>query len=362
MKNKKWLVGGVVAGAFASVAAMYKATSEFAKDMLYRNEIDRTDLDVLDVEEMQLKNEEGMVLYGYLIKHNHADKTLIMLHEIKENASSLIECAQHFEKMLPETNIVLLDSESHGMSDGYLRSFGEKDAKNSILWNRFLLKKLGSQQHFILYGKNLGANAILRASATHELQNVSAIVSDGACDNVSHYLTDLLFKKYKINSKFAAPILRRVIKQETGIDAESLKFSAKNLAALIKLVDSKEINGGVAKEVFEKAVFSDDLDPVKYVADNNMSTKADSGQLLEVVKKAIEANPKAVEDVKNNTIPTIFIHSKNEKNVNFNRVFDLYNNNASDASLFPIKENHFYEMNQDESYSNLLKDFLAKHI
>ena len=87
--------------------------------------------------------------------------------------------------------------------------------------------------------------------------------------------------------------------KETGIDAESLKFSAKNLAALIKLVDSKEINGGVAKEVFEKAVFSDDLDPVKYVADNNMTTKADSGQLLEVVKKAIEANPKAVEDVKN---------------------------------------------------------------
>ncbi len=87
--------------------------------------------------------------------------------------------------------------------------------------------------------------------------------------------------------------------KETGIDAESLKFSSKNLAALIKLVDSKEINGGVAKEVFEKAVFSDDLDPVKYVADNNLSTKADSGQLLEVVKKAIEANPKAVEDVKN---------------------------------------------------------------
>ncbi len=87
--------------------------------------------------------------------------------------------------------------------------------------------------------------------------------------------------------------------KETGIDAESLKFSSKNLAALIKLVDSKEINGGVAKEVFEKAVFSDNLDPVKYVADNNLSTKADSGQLLEVVKKAIEANPKAVEDVKN---------------------------------------------------------------
>lgn len=87
--------------------------------------------------------------------------------------------------------------------------------------------------------------------------------------------------------------------KDKNIDAESLRFSAKNLAALIKLVDSKEINGGVAKEVFEKAVFLDDMDPVKYVADNNMSTKADSGELLSVVKKAIEANPKAVEDIRN---------------------------------------------------------------
>ena len=195
--------------------------------------------------------------------------------------------------MLPETNIVLLDLESHGMSDGYLRSFGEKDANNLILWNRFLLKKLGSNQKFIIYGKNLGANAMLHASALGQLQNVKVLVSDGACDRVSHYLTDLLFKKYKINSKFALPILRRVIKQESGLDI-------------------KKLNG--------------------------------------------------VEDVKNNTIPTIFIHSKNEKNVNFKRVFDLYNNNASEASLFPVKEDHFYEMNQDDSYSNILKDFITKYI
>ena len=85
--------------------------------------------------------------------------------------------------------------------------------------------------------------------------------------------------------------------KETGTDADDLKFSAENLAKLVKLVDSKEINNAVAKEVFEKAVFSDDLDPVKYVADNNLSTKADSGELEAAVKKAVEANPKAVQDV-----------------------------------------------------------------
>ncbi|MBQ1326759.1 MAG: Asp-tRNA(Asn)/Glu-tRNA(Gln) amidotransferase subunit GatB [Eubacterium sp.] len=85
--------------------------------------------------------------------------------------------------------------------------------------------------------------------------------------------------------------------KETQTDADKLSFSAANLAKLIKLVDSKEINGKVAKEVFE-LVFKEDVDPEVYVKENNLSTKADAGELEAVVVKAIEANPKAVEDIR----------------------------------------------------------------
>ncbi|SEG37451.1 aspartyl/glutamyl-tRNA(Asn/Gln) amidotransferase subunit B [Eubacterium ruminantium] len=85
--------------------------------------------------------------------------------------------------------------------------------------------------------------------------------------------------------------------KENSVDAADLSFSAENLVKLIKLNDSKEINNAVAKEVFEK-VFSENIDPEAYVKDNNLSTKTDSGELLQVVMKAIEANPKAVEDYK----------------------------------------------------------------
>lgn len=85
--------------------------------------------------------------------------------------------------------------------------------------------------------------------------------------------------------------------KETQTDADKLSFSAANLAKLIKLVDSKEINGKVAKEVFE-LVFKEDIDPEVYVKENNLSTKADAGELEAVVVKAIEANPKAVEDIR----------------------------------------------------------------
>ncbi|MDE5873476.1 MAG: Asp-tRNA(Asn)/Glu-tRNA(Gln) amidotransferase subunit GatB, partial [Lachnospiraceae bacterium] len=55
--------------------------------------------------------------------------------------------------------------------------------------------------------------------------------------------------------------------KEHDLDADDLKFSAKNLAALIALVEAKTINGTVAKEVFEK-IFTDDIDPEKYVEEN----------------------------------------------------------------------------------------------
>ena len=85
--------------------------------------------------------------------------------------------------------------------------------------------------------------------------------------------------------------------KETQTDADKLSFSAANLAKLIKLVDSKEINGKVDKEVFE-LVFKEDIDPEVYFKENNLSTKADAGELEAVVEKAIEANPKAVEDIR----------------------------------------------------------------
>ena len=87
--------------------------------------------------------------------------------------------------------------------------------------------------------------------------------------------------------------------KETGTDATKLAFSGENLAELIALVDAKEINGAVAKEVFEKAVFSDNLSPAQYVKDHDLSTRADDGVLSAVVEQAIAANPKAVEDIRN---------------------------------------------------------------
>ena len=89
----------------------------------------------------------------------------------------------------------------------------------------------------------------------------------------------------------------RILK-EKEMDADEITFSAENLAKLIKLTDSQAINSSVAKEVFEK-VFTDDIDPDKYVEEHGLKTVNDEGALRETVERVIAANPKSVEDYHN---------------------------------------------------------------
>ena len=68
-----------------------------------------------------------------------------------------------------------------------------------------------------------------------------------------------------------------------------------------------------------------------------------------------------VDALKNNTIPTVFVHSKNDKDSMFDMVFALYNSNSSEKFLFPIRENYLYEMNQNTEYFHSFKEFLKNH-
>ncbi len=83
--------------------------------------------------------------------------------------------------------------------------------------------------------------------------------------------------------------------KEKNMDAEDIRFSPEHLAKLISMVDSKAINGSVAKEVFEK-MFEEDIAPEKYVEEKGLGTVNDEGALRAVIEKVIAENPQSVED------------------------------------------------------------------
>lgn len=84
---------------------------------------------------------------------------------------------------------------------------------------------------------------------------------------------------------------------ETGTLAEELEIEPKKIADIIKLVSDGKINRSVAKEVFE-AVFKKNVDPEKYIEENNLAMVDDTALVEETVAKVITDNPKSIEDLK----------------------------------------------------------------
>ena len=100
----------------------------------------------------------------------------------------------------------------------------------------------------------------------------------------------------KVSNWLMVETMRLLKEQE--MDAEELCFEAKHLAALIEMVEKKEINQTVAKEVFEH-IFMENVDPVSYVNEHGLKTVTDEGALRSTVEAVIAANPQSVEDFKN---------------------------------------------------------------
>ena len=86
--------------------------------------------------------------------------------------------------------------------------------------------------------------------------------------------------------------------KENSMDPEDISFSPEHLAAIIEMVDKKEINGSVAKEVFE-LVFKEDIDPRAYVEEKGLKTVNDEGALRSTIEEVVKNNPQSVEDYHN---------------------------------------------------------------
>ncbi len=109
--------------------------------------------------------------------------------------------------------------------------------------------------------------------------------------------TTAICKKPKKVSNWLMVETMRLLK-EKAMEPEDIRFSPKNLAALIELTDGGTINSTVAKEVFEE-IFEKDIDPEKNVEEKGLKTVNDEGALRSTIEQIIADNPQSVEDYHN---------------------------------------------------------------
>jgi aspartyl-tRNA(Asn)/glutamyl-tRNA(Gln) amidotransferase subunit B len=84
---------------------------------------------------------------------------------------------------------------------------------------------------------------------------------------------------------------------EHKLGAMDTKVTAENFAELVKLIGGNKVSQLSAKDVFVK-MFETGEDPSNLLDQMGLAQVSDEGQIAEIVKKVIAANPKAVEDVK----------------------------------------------------------------
>ncbi len=106
---------------------------------------------------------------------------------------------------------------------------------------------------------------------------------------------ELCGKPKKVSNWIMGEMFR--LMKERGTEPEDLAFSPENLAKLIDLTDAGTISSSVAKKVFDK-IFTDNVDPEKYVEEQGLKTVNDEGALREAVEKVLADNPQAVADYK----------------------------------------------------------------
>ncbi len=86
--------------------------------------------------------------------------------------------------------------------------------------------------------------------------------------------------------------------KERAMEPENIHYTPENLSKLIRLVENKDINFSVAKEVFE-VMFDQNIDPKSYVEEKGLMTVKDEGALRKTVTEIIAGNPQSVEDYRN---------------------------------------------------------------
>ncbi len=101
----------------------------------------------------------------------------------------------------------------------------------------------------------------------------------------------------KIISNWIMVELMNVL-NETGEGIKDLKFTPKQLADMLIMIDKGIISGKIAKDVFRE-MFKTGKNPEDIVREKNLIQISDEAELESIAKKVIENNPKSVEDYKN---------------------------------------------------------------
>ena len=206
--------------------------------------------------------------------------------EILENGGSVIQQTMRFNDATGETSPLRSKEDAHDY-----RYFPDPDIPPVVLTDEEIKRIVDSVPE-------LPEKRLLRYVEQYELSENDAkiIVNDLLISSFYDECVNEYDSPKTIANFIVSELLRRINLGEISMD--SLPFSSKEFALLVKLSDTDKISKNNAKAIF-RIMAENGGNPEKIADENNMWIKEDSELLNKTVFEVLENNPKAVQQYKN---------------------------------------------------------------
>ena len=125
--------------------------------------------------------------------------------------------------------------------------------------------------------------------------DASILISSKYLAELFEKATDICKKPKEVANMIMGDLMKLL--NDNGKLPEDLDMDPRAMATIINFIADNKINRTTAKKVFEK-VFTDQVDPAKYIEENQLFMVSDDGAVRKTIEDIFAANPQSVADYK----------------------------------------------------------------
>ena len=165
-------------------------------------EIDRSFWDEHKIEELTLRNRDGAILKGYLIKNGKkTNKLAVVVHGYYSKHQDMAIQAKIFYNL--GFDVFCPDLFGHGQSQGKYINMGLNDARDVSDWCKYFAKQ-NSKAEISVFGWSMGGATAAIMSGLYDLKNVKTYIVECPYSSAYDEFAEIL-KARKISPKLVLP-------------------------------------------------------------------------------------------------------------------------------------------------------------
>ncbi len=160
-----------------------------------------------DLEDVSITTPDGAVLRGWIVRPARANgEAALLLHGLGDNRLGMTGYAQLL--LVHGFTVLLPDARAHGLSGGWLATYGLLERNDIHRWADFLSAKTGSPCVYGM-GESMGAAQLLQSLAT--APNFCAVVAESAFSNFREIAYDRMGQPFHLGPWVGRTILRPLV-------------------------------------------------------------------------------------------------------------------------------------------------------